>query len=270
MPRSSGPEVAVWADGVSVTFAGGVRALASVSVAFRAGEFTVLLGRSGAGKSTLLRCLNGLVRPHAGAIRVPRLGTVAINGAADAASLRAHCRATAMIFQSHQLIGRHTALKNVLVGRLPFHSTWRSLMPLPIRDRLIALACLERVGLLDKALARTDRLSGGQQQRVGVARALAQEPTLVLADEPVASLDPATARAVLSLLREVCDEGGLTAVVSLHQVELARQFADRVIGLADGAVSFDGPPEALDARQSFAIYGGHTPTTQPANKEAYA
>jgi phosphonate transport system ATP-binding protein len=176
-----------------------------------------------------------------------------------------------MIFQSHQLIGRHTALKNVLLGRLPFHPSLRSFAPLPARDRLIALACLERVGLLDKALSRTDQLSGGQQQRVGVARALAQEPALVLADEPVASLDPATARAVLTLLREVCDEGGLTAIVSLHQVELARRFADRVIGLMDGAVAFDGPPTALDQRDVFSIYGGlHEVPPQPETQEAYA
>jgi phosphonate transport system ATP-binding protein len=145
-----------------------------------------------------------------------------------------------MIFQQHQLIGRYSALKNVLTGRIGNYSSLRTLLPLPRQDQIIALECLDRVGLLDKALVRADNLSGGQQQRVGIARGLAQQPEIILADEPVASLDPATSEKVLSLLYRICKEDGLTAIVSLHQVELAKDFADRVIGLVDGKIAFDG------------------------------
>jgi phosphonate transport system ATP-binding protein len=161
-----------------------------------------------------------------------------------------------MIFQQHNLLPRLTVLSNVLDGRLGYHSVWRSFVPAPVEDRLLALETLERVGLLDKALQRVDQLSGGQQQRVGLARALAQEPELLLADEPVASLDPAGAHQALALIAEVCRQRGITAVLSLHQVELARAFADRVIGLAAGRVVFDGTPEQMTADVLQRIYGG--------------
>jgi phosphonate transport system ATP-binding protein len=159
-----------------------------------------------------------------------------------------------MVFQQHQLIGRQTVLKNVLTGRLGYHSSWRTLLPLPAADRRFALDCLERVGLLQCALRRADQLSGGQQQRVGIARALAQAPSLILADEPVASLDPETARKVLTLLYDICRTDGIAAIVSLHQVDLARDFADRIIGIADGAVAFDGPPDDLSESLLDRIY----------------
>jgi phosphonate transport system ATP-binding protein len=238
-----------------VVFPDGAIALDNVSLAFDERAFTVLLGPSGAGKSTLLRCLNLLVAPTRGSVHCRGLGLLCGDAAVHARLLRQHRGRTAMIFQSHQLIGRHSALKNVLLGRLAHHGTFRTFLPLPRRDRVIALSCLERVGLSDLSLQRTDRLSGGQRQRVGIARALAQEPRLILADEPVASLDPATAESVLALLHRVCREDGLTAIVSLHQLGFARRFADRVVGLARGSVVFDGPPDALGSAELRAIYG---------------
>ena len=234
----------------SVTYPGGRRALVRTSLEVAAGEFLVLLGPSGAGKSTLLRCLNGLVPLTEGTVVADTLG--AIQGPA---ALRALRKRTGMVFQQHQLIGRLTALANVLTGRLGYHSALRTLLPLPRADKIIALHALERVGLLDRALQRVDQFSGGEQQRVGVARALAQRPRLLLADEPVASLDPASAAHVLTLIHDVCKADGIAAVVSLHQVSLARRFADRIVGLANGTVVFHGAPEALDASSLARIYG---------------
>ena len=234
---------------VHVTFPGGMTALHSTSLHFRQGEFTVLLGASGAGKSTLLRCLNQLTPPSGGSITVEGLGSLN-----DRRRLREHRKHTGMIFQQHQLIGRQSALANVLLGRIGYHPAWRSLFPLPLAERRIALECLERVGLLHKALERADRLSGGQQQRVGIARALAQRPRLMLADEPVASLDPATSHTVLEQLQRIGREDGITTVVSLHQVDLAQAYADRIIGLAHGRVVFDGIPAELTPATQQAIY----------------
>ena len=170
-----------------------------------------------------------------------------------------------MVFQQHQLIGRLTAFANVLTGRLGHHGTLRSLLPLSVAEKHLALDALGRVGMLDLALRRADQLSGGQQQRVGIARALAQAPTLILADEPVASLDPATAERVLALLHDICRQDGLSAIVSLHQVELARSFADRMIGIGGGCVVFDGPPAALNEAAIRLIYGGVAPAVVPAS-----
>ena len=248
-------------DRLSVVYPGGVTALRDTSIAFRRGEFTVLLGLSGAGKSTLLRSLNRLVTPTRGSV------TSELGELGSGSALRQHRRRTAMIFQHHQLIERQSALANVLTGRLAFHNTLRSLFPLPRADQEIALSCLARVGLADKALSRVDKLSGGQQQRVGIARALAQQPAIILADEPVASLDPATSVRVLGLLRDICKEDGITAIVSLHQLEYARRFADRVVGLADSQIVFDAAPSELTDAQLERIYAGRS-TTQPANAPA--
>jgi phosphonate transport system ATP-binding protein len=174
-----------------------------------------------------------------------------------------------MIFQQHQLIGRVSVLGNVLMGRLGYHTALRTLIPLNAQEKRLALEALERVGLLDKALARADQLSGGQQQRVGIARALVQKPKLILADEPVASLDPATAERVLTLLHGICRADGLTAIVSLHQLNFARQFGERIIGLAAGRVVFDGPPEALDDVTAARLYGAPTLDT-PMREEVFA
>lgn len=238
-----------------VVYPNGARGLHPTSLDFAESAFTVLLGPSGAGKSTLLRSLNGLVPLTEGHVEAARLGVLR-----GTRAWREHRRATGMVFQQHQLIGRLTAFANVLTGRLGHHSTLRSLLPLTEAEKRLALDALERVGLIDFALRRADQLSGGQQQRVGIARALAQRPTLILADEPVASLDPATAVRVLALLHEICRQDGLSAIVSLHQVDLARQFADRVIGIGAGRVVFDGPPENLDEEAIRRIYGGTAPT----------
>lgn len=241
-------------ENLGVTYRNGVVALRDASVDFRRGEFTVLLGLSGAGKSTLLRSLNHLVRPTRGSVVSAKLGSLR-----DARTLRKHRRTTAMVFQHHQLIDRHSVLDNVLTGRLGYHPTWRSLLPLPAVDIELALRCLDRVGLADRALARADRLSGGQRQRVGIARALAQQPAMILADEPVASLDPATADKVLGLLRSICLQDGISTIVSLHQLDYARRFADRIIGLADARIVFDGSPRALSDDVLTQIYrGGQT------------
>lgn len=233
---------------VSVQFLN-VTALQPTTLAFRQGEFVVLLGASGAGKSTLLRCLNLLRKPNTGTIEVTGIGLLQ-----SREQLQQHRRQTGMIFQQHQLIGRHSALQNVLMGRLGYHSTLRSLFPLSGQEQTIGLHSLERVGLLHKALSRVDQLSGGQQQRVGIARALAQQPHLILADEPVASLDPATADRIMALLHRICKEDGISAVVSLHQVELAKRYADRIAGLAHGRVVFDGTPAALTPAYITELY----------------
>lgn len=235
---------------VAVTYPNGVRAILPTSIAVPKGQFLVLLGPSGAGKSTLLRCVNGLVKLTQGDVTVDGSGSIFRNSR----TLREHRRRTGMIFQQHHLIGRRTALENVMLGRLSAHKTLRSLFPLPRADRLIALQSLERVGLLDRALDRADELSGGQQQRIGIARAMAQRPAIVLADEPIASLDPATGEKVLADLHRICREDGITTLVNLHQVDLARRFADRVIGLADGRIVYDGSASQLGQNILDQIY----------------
>ena len=236
---------------VGVTYNNGCVALRSISMSLKRGEFVVILGASGAGKSTLLRTINYLRPPTTGTIAVGGLGHLSVMSNVE---LRSHRQRTGMIFQHHHLIDRQSALQNVLMGRLSYHSFWRSLWPLPQRDQRIALDCLDRVGLLEKALTPVQSLSGGQKQRVGIARALAQRPQLMLADEPIASLDPTSAHTVLSLLRTICKADGIAALLSLHQVEFAQQYGDRIIGLAHGRIIFDGPPTDLSRQDLDAIY----------------
>ncbi|MCK7551354.1 phosphonate ABC transporter ATP-binding protein [Marinobacter goseongensis] len=258
------PNMMLRIEDMGVTYPGNVLALRPTTVDFHKGEFTVLLGLSGAGKSTLLRSLNHLVLPTAGRVISAEFGPLN-----SRRTVRQHRSRTAMVFQHHQLIERHTALQNVLTGRLAYHGTLRSVLPFPRHDLELALHCLERVGLVDKALARVDQLSGGQQQRVGIARALAQQPSMILADEPVASLDPATSEKVLGLLRDICREDGITAVISLHQLEYARSFADRIIGLANARIVFDAAPAELQQHHLDEIYHGRTnPTPIPGTPPA--
>lgn len=249
MTMQLSPQEILKVSDLGVTYPGGIEALRKTSINFNPGEFTVLLGLSGAGKSSLLRSLNHLVVPSSGKVISGEFGELN-----SQKKLRQHRRKTAMVFQHHQLILRHSALQNVLTGRLAYHGFWRSLLPMPKTDVQLVLHCLDRVGLADKALSRIDQLSGGQQQRVGIARALAQQPDIILADEPVASLDPATSEKVLTLLKRICAEDGITAVVSLHQLEYARHFADRIIGLANAEVVFDATPAQLDDTQLALIY----------------
>lgn len=237
-------------DNLEVSYPNGTRALKPCSLRFEPGAFTVLLGASGAGKSTLLRALNGLVTPTGGHVVVDGIGDLSTRS-----NLQTHRRRTGMVFQQHQLIGRLSVLQNVLTGRLGYHSGLRTLFPAAQSEKVMALEAIERVGLLDYALRRADQLSGGQQQRVGIARAMVQQPTLILADEPVASLDPATADRVLSLLHGICKSDGITAVVSLHQLDFARRYSDRIVALAHGSVVFDGTASRLGNAEVAKIYG---------------
>ena len=214
------------------------------------GELTVLIGPSGAGKSTMLRTLNGLVPLSTGSISSREYGHLS-----DKKSWRLHQKRTAMIFQQHQLIGRQSALHNVLLGRVPHHGNLQCIMPWSKKDKLIALESLDRVGLLNKSLERVSNLSGGEMQRVGIARALTQEPTVILADEPVASLDPAISVKILSLLNDICTEMSITAIVSLHQVDLAKKFANRLLGIAAGRIIFEGEAEDLTFEILRDLYG---------------
>jgi len=228
-------------------------AAAGASLALQAGHITILLGRSGAGKSTLLRCLNGLQQPTS--------GTLEFDGRLlrSAHDWRAHRRRIGMVFQTHQVILRQSALTNVLKGRLGYHSVWRSFLPAPRRELNLALEALDRVGLADRAHQRCDQLSGGERQRVGIARALVQEPEIILADEPVASLDPSTAHQIMDIIRTVCREDRITALVSLHQVDLAHAYGERVVGMSAGRIVFDRAIRDLDKEAIDMIYHAHTP-----------
>lgn len=229
-------------------FSNGFEALKGVSVDVEAGSFTVILGPSGAGKSTLLRLINGLEMPTSGSVEVEGVEVTPKR-------LRRVRSGVGMIFQQFNLVGRLMVMTNVLTGRLSHRSWLGSLLYLFRSDDLfIAQEALARVGLTEKAWNRADRLSGGQQQRVAIARALAQRPRAMLADEPVASLDPVTSEEILALLKEICRRDGITVVVNLHQVDLAKRFADRVIGLNAGRLVFDGTPEALTRDRLSAIY----------------
>jgi len=223
--------------------------LDNVSFDVAAGEVVAILGASGAGKTTLFRCVTRLAQPDCGQVF---LGEYAIRGR----QLSVGRSEVGLIFQQFNLIRRLSALDNVLAGRLGQVPTWRVMLRrFPHRDRQLALAALDRVGMLPYALQRADSLSGGQQQRVAIARALAQQSRLVLADEPVASLDPESAKSVLSILRDIARERMIAVLVSLHQVEFAIQFADRVIGLRAGRKIADRPAAAFaeaDHRMIFA------------------
>jgi phosphonate transport system ATP-binding protein len=230
----------------------GKAVLQGIDLTVNSGEFLVVLGPSGAGKSTMLRCINGLV--HADA------GTIDIDGTlfdAESFGRKERARPVAMIFQHHNLVKRLTVLKNVLVGRMAGHSSLLAALQLFQRkDVQIAMDCLKRVELGHKALARADQLSGGEQQRAGIARALAQQPAVMLADEPVASLDPNTSRVVLGYLKAICKEEGIAVMCNLHQVDYAVEFGERIVGLRGGKIVFDGPPEDLTAEIVHQIYPG--------------
>jgi phosphonate transport system ATP-binding protein len=229
-------------QGLSKSYAGR-SVLKGVDLSVRPGEFLVVLGPSGAGKSTLLRCINGLAQPDGGHVLID--GT---EYRAGRAGRREQRRPVAMIFQHHNLVRRLTVLKNVLVGRMAGLSSLLAMFQFfPSRDVAAALACLDRVELLH---------SGGEQQRVGIARALAQEPAAILADEPVASLDPKTSRVVLGYLKRICKESNIAVICNLHQIEYAVEFGERIVGLQGGMVMFDGVPSELTSDVVHRIYPG--------------
>lgn len=230
----------------------GDEALRGVTFDLPAGQVVALIGPSGSGKSTLIRCINRLVKPTGGSIEFNGTDLTRLGGR----GLRRARRHMGMIFQEYALVERLSVMENVLSGRLGYVPFWRSLFRrFPQADMDNAFALLDRVGLSDQVDKRASALSGGQRQRVGIARALEQDPELLLVDEPTASLDPKTARQIMRLIREVCRERGLPAIVTLHDVPLAKTFADRIIGLRAGEIVFDGEPGTLDTATLTEIYG---------------
>lgn len=239
-------------EGLSKRYATGDLALDRVDLHVPAGEVLALIGPSGAGKSTLIRCVNRLVEPTAGRVVLDGLELTKLRSSA----LRRARRRMGMIFQEYALVERLTVMENVLSGRLGHVGFWASwFRRFPQADVSAALALLERVGLGAMVDKRADALSGGQRQRVGILRALMQDPALLLVDEPTASLDPRTSRQIMRLLVELCGERGLAAIINIHDVALARQFAGRIVGLRAGRVVFDGPPDRLGHTELTAIYG---------------
>ena len=238
-------------SGLTKTFEDGTTAFKDVSLSVDPGEFVVILGPSGSGKTTLLRSINGLVTPTTGEVMVggQRVGP---------GNLRQIRQQAGMVFQHFNLVGNLSALNNVLTGLLHSNGDIASLFYLFKREqKMRALESLDQVGMLAKAYIRADKLSGGQQQRVGIARAMVSRPKILLADEPVASLDPLTAFNILSLLKEVSAAEGITVICSLHQVDFALRFAERIVGLARGGIVMDKPTGEVDEAYIHNIYRNH-------------
>ncbi|NNF47172.1 MAG: phosphonate ABC transporter ATP-binding protein [Desulfofustis sp.] len=239
-------------EGLSKTYPGGVTALEEINLEMLKPQVVMIIGSSGAGKSTLIRCINRLIEPTTGSVKLndQEITTLGKSG------LRKARRQMGMIFQEYNLVARLTVMENVLSGRLGYVSFWtayrRKYSP---EDVSAAYELLDRVGLMDNCNSRADALSGGQRQRVGIARALMQRPKLLLVDEPTASLDPKTSRQIMRLIVELAEERGTPALINIHDVELARSFADRIIGLAGGRVAFDGTAEEVSDQVLTEIYG---------------
>ena len=237
---------------VSKMYPNGTKGLNNINLKIQKGEFIVMVGLSGAGKSTLLRSVNRLHEITEGEIIIEGESITSAKGK----GLRRMRRDIGMIFQSFNLVKRSTVLKNVLAGRVGYHSTLRTTLGLfPKEDVELAFQALKRVNILEKAYARADELSGGQQQRVSIARALAQEAKIILADEPVASLDPLTTKQVLDDLKKINEDFGITTIVNLHSIDLARQYATGIIGLHAGEIVFDGSVEEATDEKFAEIYG---------------
>ena len=233
-------------------YEGGVKALDDINLTVQDGEFLVIIGLSGSGKSTLLRCINRLIEPTAGRIIWDGQDITA----ASAEEMRRIRRQIGMIFQQFNLVKRSSVLTNVLSGRLGYVNPWRSALGRWSQEDIeLALHNLDRVGIREQAYKRADELSGGQQQRVGIARALMQNPRLMLADEPVASLDPATSHSVMKYVEQLNKEDGVTVLCSLHFLSLARAYGTRIVALKDGRKVFDGLPAEIDEARFKAIYG---------------
>jgi phosphonate transport system ATP-binding protein len=239
-------------EGLTKAF-GTLVAVDNASFEVPTGQMLGIIGRSGAGKSTLLRMINRLTDPDDGRIGCDGTAVTALTGR----ELRLWRRQCAMIFQQFNLVPRLDVLTNVLMGRLSYQATTRSLLKLfSAQERALAVMTLERVEMAASILQRADNLSGGQQQRVAIARALVQEPRIILADEPIASLDPRSAKRVMEILRSINRDDGITVICNLHTIDTARTYCDRIIGMRQGAVVFDGAPSALGRERIEEIYGG--------------
>lgn len=237
--------------GLSKTYDGGEEALADVSFTIRGTDIVAIIGPSGAGKSTLLRCINRLVEPTDGLVSLDQTDVTAMG---DDGLREIRCDIS-MVFQEYNLVERLTVMENVLSGRLGHVSFWRALRRnFPEEDVRHARELLESVGMSDQINSRVDELSGGQRQRVGVARALVQDPKILLADEPTSSLDPENSRILMELITQLAHDKNIPVLVNLHDVQLAREYADRIIGLSGGEVTFDGPPKQLDQAAQDHIY----------------
>jgi phosphonate transport system ATP-binding protein len=244
-------EVMLELKNVQVIYPNGTEALKSISLTIQHNEVVAIIGRSGAGKSTLLRAINGMQPVTSGSIKLDGQEITQMNKA----ELRELWRQVGFIWQEYNLVGRLPAMTNVLTGRLGYNRSFGSLVGYFDRShRQVAIHSLEQVNMLHRAQSRADRLSGGEKQRVNIARAIAQKPKLLLADEPVASLDPELKWTVMADLARVARQEGVPTVVNIHEVDLARSFTDRLIGIAQGVVVFDGAPEALDEKAMDAIY----------------
>ena len=240
------------ANNLRKTFANGTKALQGVNFSVNQGEFVVILGASGSGKTTLLRSINGLVQCENGEIKFR-------NNAISPSTLPLLRKQTGMVFQDFNLVNNLSALNNVLTGLLDSSNNFMSMLYLFTKEqKKQALTCLEMVGLLDKAYSRVDQLSGGQKQRVGIARAIIKNPKLLLADEPVASLDPMISNSIMSLLWSIRSQIGLTVICNLHQVDLALKYSDRIIGLSGGRVVLDSPTSEVSEDYIRKIYDGHS------------
>ena len=239
-------------DDLRVRYSGrGPEVLKGVSFNVDAEDFFAIIGPSGAGKSTLIRCINRLINPTSGSIRLDGTDVLAL-GSRELRRLRRHI---GMIFQEFNLIERMSVMDNVLSGRLGYVGSLRSIFRVfPRQDIQRALELLERVGLQDHVDKRADQLSGGQRQRVGIARALMQEPTLLLLDEPTSALDPKISREVMGLIKSIATELRVPVLCNIHDVQLAREFSNKIIGLQDGIKMFDGPTDTLDAARLDEIY----------------
>jgi len=239
-------------EGLSKKYPGGVTAIRDINLTIDAPQVIMIIGSSGAGKSTLIRCINRLIEPTTGSVILhdTEVTTLGKNG------LRKARRRMGMIFQEYNLVDRLTVMENVLSGRLGYVSFWQAYRrKYPADDVSAAYELLDRVGLTENCNSRADELSGGQRQRVGIARALMQRPDLLLVDEPTASLDPKTSRQIMRLIVELAREHGTPALINIHDVALARAFADRVVGLAGGTVAFDGSAEEVTDQVLTDIYG---------------
>lgn len=237
---------------LSLVYPNGTRGLKNINLTINKGEFVVIVGLSGAGKSTLIRSINRLVTPTSGALTIAGENILTSRGKA----LRRLRTRIGMIFQSYNLVNRSSVMRNVIAGRLGHSGTLASLCNwFPKSDQALAYRSLQRVNIAEKVHQRADQLSGGQQQRVAIARVLTQEPEVILADEPVASLDPPTSHQVMTYLRKINQEDGITTIVNLHFIDMAMEYADRIVGMRDGEVVFDGPASNVTEATFEQIYG---------------